>query len=203
MPKKRVLYICSLPRDIRALNFTDEISSIQEALIAATNREQYDFSPKLAMRRTQLMPTLMGTPNQDAPYIVHFSMHGDKSRGLIFSDETNQPDFVTVTFLQEIFHMLQEIEVAIDGIVFSACHSMRFAEQLRHLVKFTIGVEGTIPEIAACAFSKSFYRSLFDNWDIRRSYRAGLSGVTQWLIRDGLEIEDGGPPYQDRIKLIE
>ena len=113
MEKKRILFICSLPRGKHEVRFTDEIGTIEERLLRGSVREAYDFAPKMSVKPLDLMSTIAGSASQPAPYIVHFSLHGSSDQGLIFSDEKQMPAYQS----KEYFHDLLETLVDGEGVV--------------------------------------------------------------------------------------
>jgi hypothetical protein len=213
MEKKRILFICSLPRGKHEVRFTDEIGTIEELLLSGASRDEYDFAPKMSVKPLLLMRTIAGSSAQSAPFIVHFSMHGDKDKGLIFSDEKQQPAFQSKEYILDLFDTLVDEEWKVSCLVFSACHSKPFAEKLTDVVDVCIGIEGAIPDEAMIRFSHGFYAALFDNWDIKQSFKRGKSAVRAWIVENGFSVlendgtktmeDDGGPVYDERILLFQ
>jgi hypothetical protein len=210
MEKKRILFICSLPRGKHEVRFTDEIGTIEERLLRGSERDKFDFIPKMSVKPLDLMNTLAGSASQSAPYIVHFSLHGDHDKGLIFSDEKQMTAYQSKDYFKDLLETLIDNDWKITGLIFSACHSKDFATLLKDIVEFCIGIDGTIPDEAMIRFSHGFYSSLFDNWDIYKSYNRGKSAVRAWIEENDLQIiedngirqmDDGGPVYDERIQL--
>lgn len=209
MEKKRILFICSLPRGKHEVRFTDEIGTIEERLLRGSFREEYDFSPKMSVKPLDLMTTIAGSASQAAPFIVHFSLHGSSDQGLMFSDEKQMTAYQSKEYFQDLLETLVDDDWKITCLIFSACHSKDFADLLRNIVEFSIGIEGSIPDEAMIRFSHGFYSSLFDNWDIKKSFSRGRSAVRAWIEENDFTIlddngkktmgDDGGPVYDERI----
>lgn len=205
--KKRILYICALPKEEKnILRFTDEIGEIEDRLLAGQEREKFDFLPKLSVKPSSLRQVVIGSPNTPAPYVVHFSMHGDLEKGLVFSDANRDPVYQSAEYFTQLFELIVKIyDIKIEGIIFNVCHSEKFAQAVRQYVKFTIGTNSTVPDDASIAFSKGFYGSLFDGHEVKKAFASGVDAIYQWRCTDNdidAPPEDGGKPYQNRFILL-
>lgn len=201
--KKRILFLCSLPKDANVLRFIDEIGEIEDRLLTGQNRNEFDFLPKLAIKPGNLRQVVTGTPGATPPFIIHFSMHGDKANGLVFSDAKGEEAFQSAEYFLQLFDtVVNGFDVKVEGLIFNVCHSLVFAEDLKRFVKFSVGVNDFIPDDASIAFSKGFYGSLFDGWDEKKAFAAGQDAIMEWKAANNIEETDGGILYEKRFQLF-
>jgi len=201
--KKRILFLCSLPKNANVLRFIDEIGEIEDRLLTGQNRNEFDFLPKLAIKPGNLRQVVTGIPGATPPFIIHFSMHGDKNNGLVFSDAKGQEAFQSAEYFLQLFDtVVNSFDVKVEGLIFNVCYSKVFAEDLKRFVKFSVGANDFIPDDASIAFSKGFYGSLFDGWEVKKAFAAGQDAIMEWKSANGIEESDGGTPYEKRFQLF-
>ncbi|MFN0035552.1 MAG: hypothetical protein ACKVUS_10820 [Saprospiraceae bacterium] len=201
--KKRVIFICSLPKDENLLRFIEEIGEIEDRLLRGAARDQFEFMLKLAVKPPDIRKVVAETPNIRLPHLLHFSLHGDREEGLVFADSKQERAPQKVEYFESFFKMINKRgQQQIQGLLFNVCHSSYFAERLKEFVSFSIGVEGYIPDEASIAFSRGFYGALFDGYSEKDAFDEGIDAVNQWVISQNIEVTDGGIPYNERFRLF-
>ena len=79
---KKILILSANPIDTKRLRFDEEIREIEEGILRAKHRDQFEIKSKLAVRFQDLRRALLDYK----PQIVHFIGHGDKE-GLKVEDK--------------------------------------------------------------------------------------------------------------------
>lgn len=200
--RKRILFLCSLPKDANVLRFIEEIGEIEDRLLFGQNRNEFDFLPKLAIKPANIRQVMTGIPGIPPPYIIHFSMHGDKMNGLVFADSNGMEAYQSSEYFELLFETItNDFGIKIEGLVFNVCFSKVFAESLKRFVQFAIGTNNFVPDDASIAFSKGFYGSLFDGWNVKQAFAAGKDAIQQWKLANNIEESDNGGPYEERFEL--
>ena len=80
--KIKILFLSANPSDTARIRLDEEIRNIDQALQIAKDRDRFDIEQHWAVRVADLQSLLL----RHNPHIVHFSGHGDESRGLILED---------------------------------------------------------------------------------------------------------------------
>ena len=108
---------------------------------------------------------------QRRPAIVHFSGHGDR-RGLILEDDADRTSVLVENWaLEQMFSRLAGAATRL--VVLNACYSHDAARRISRHLDFAVGMEGTIGERSAAAFSRGLYSALVEGCSVERSFRAG------------------------------
>ena len=208
MEKKRILFICSVTAKDTQLRVLDEIGVIEPILLSGEMRESFDFTPKLSVRVDTLTKTIIGGKTTSSPYILHFSLHGNREKGLKFVGRHEDACYQGPAYFEDILEEMQLRNQKIKCVLFNVCHSLDLASSVTEFVDYAIGVEGTVHDQAAIEFSRGFYSQLFDNTDendaelIKKCFRFGTLYIRQWMRDESIEIEDGGEPYDKRFHLF-
>ena len=206
MDKKRVLFICSLSDKDTQLRLIDEIGTIEPSLLSGEKRDEYDFIPRLGVRSNDLVKTIIGNKTSNAPFVLHFSMHGNEQKGLKFLGNNQEACYKTKAHFEGILEEMIRQGRKIKCVIFNVCYSLELAKSILPYVEYAIGVEGNIDDRAAIEFSRGFYQSLFDNSDetkiFQDSYSLGNLYIKNWMLDTDVTIEGGGTPYDKRFKIF-
>lgn len=201
--KRRIMYICSLPKNMPMLRFIHEISQIQDHLLEGKEREKYIFSPKIGVRPTRLDRVILGKGDEISPYILHFSTHASKSEGLIMANEKMERECVPFSILEDyITELIQNPGCDMSCVIFNCCHSFDLAQSISPKIEYVMGTKGAIPDDACVAFSRTFYACLFDGDSIQDAYLSAKKAVRRWKIKEAIEDEEGEELYEERFVLF-
>ncbi len=172
---KKIVFMYS-QTDGYSLDFGKEIKKIEMALKTSERnaRDSFDFIVKQAVSADEFMRIL----NYYKPHIVHFSMHADKQRGLLFADDDGRSVAVKPEEIAEDFELLKEKNKNFECIIFSACNSELHAKETQKYIPYTIGMQGKIADLAAIEFAQGFYETIFDGeTDYSFAYKMGQRKV--------------------------
>ncbi|HEV7326758.1 MAG TPA: CHAT domain-containing protein, partial [Bosea sp. (in: a-proteobacteria)] len=102
--------------------------------------------------------------------VIHFSGHADEN-ALIFETLDNRPIEVSIDAVKNMISQYKSIKC----VVLNACES---AKKITHSISnITIGMDETIPDDAAIAFSRGFYDALAAGKDFQRAFKEGVTAV--------------------------
>lgn len=180
--KQKILIIAAIPRGLR----TDvEIREIEEAIQRAANRDLFEIEIRTAVRPQDIMRAV----GDEEPYIVHFCGHGVEDGSLLLEDDGGNPKPVQPEGLAALFELYED---KVKCVVLNACHSEKTAIAISQHINYAIGMNHTIKNKAATAFSRAFYdclgRNKSGNQDIfQRAFKEGkvaimLENLTQGSI---------------------
>lgn len=206
MEKKQILFICSLTGEDNPLRIIDEIGAIEPLLLSSEWREEYFFTPKISVHAGNLTKTILNSNAGVAPFILHFSLHGNEKKGLKFAKLNSDPVFQSVAYFEDI---LKEITLfrkqELKCLVFNCCHTAALAQIASQFAGCTIGIEGVVDDLAAVEFSRGFYQQLLDSEAedeelFQDCFRMGQLYIKQWMRDDGIKILDTGPSFEERYQ---
>lgn len=86
----RILFLAANPTDKSQLQLVNEINRIDEELLKAGLRVQFELEQRHEVRISQLQELLL----RFNPQIVHFTGHGKEESALVFIDEQNRSQVV-------------------------------------------------------------------------------------------------------------
>ena len=122
---KKILFLAANPKNSASLRLDEEVREIDEGLIRAKQRDQFELTQKWAVRPRDVQRAMLDLK----PQIVHFSGHGvevetpcDRAQngdrkltaiadsntlpeGLMFEDETGQAKLVNAEAIAGLFEL--------------------------------------------------------------------------------------------------
>jgi hypothetical protein len=186
-----VLFLASSPEDQTQLRLDRETREIQRRVRSSEYRDSIWFEWRLARQLVDLIDDL----NEVAPYIVHFSGHGDQD-GLVFEDEARN---TTELSNEQLGRLLGVGGDRIRLAVFNSCHSEAQARMACEYVDVAIGMNATIDDEIAKTFAGQFYNSLGFGKSVGESFRQAVlqvefehgtgRDVPQLFTADGVDAE--------------
>ncbi len=121
------------------------------------------------------------------PNIIHFSLHGNKSKGLYFIDE-NDSNKESIVGLEDFEYALEIMtkKINIEGIIISACNSYEFGKIASKYVDFAIAMNDFIADEASVRFSRTLYATIFDeqDYDIEQAIDFGRVALKRMNLTD-------------------
>lgn len=177
-PKINVLFLAANPKSTSRLAIDEEMHAIEQKVRASEHREALVFQSAWAVRPDDLLQLL----NQHHPHIVHFSGHGN-SKGLSFVGDDGQNRLVTTQALKAVFTTLKE---NVQVVLLNACYSRAQAQVLVEVIDCVIGMNESIHDKAAAAFTSSFYRALGFGRSLQEAFDQGIAS----LLLEGIPEED-------------
>jgi hypothetical protein len=175
------------PTDASRLRLGEELRQIQEQLSLAKLREKFEFHQRMSVRPTDISQALLDIQ----PQIVHFSGHGTKDGALCFENKIGEVHLIQPDALAALF---EQFANKVYCIVLNACYSEIQAQAIATHINYVIGMNQSISDRAAIAFTIGFYQALGAARTIDEAYKLGciqirLQGIpehlTPVLIKNG------------------
>jgi cold shock CspA family protein len=105
------------------------------------------------------------------PQIVHFAAHGTSSGELCLENNDGTVHSITPGALASLFELVADF---VSCIVLNACYSESQAKAISKHINFVIGMNQTIGDEAAIAFSLGFYRALGAGYNFEDAFKFGV-----------------------------
>ncbi len=166
---KTILILAADPEGTSRLQLDKEVREIDEGLRRASKREQFKLEQKWAVRQRDFYRAILDYQ----PQIVHFSGHGTEFNGIVLENETNEPAFINADALSSMFKLFAT--KGVECVVLNACYSEVQAKAISQHVNYVIGMNRTIGDKAAIAFSVAFYDALAAGEQMEFAYELGCS----------------------------
>ncbi|WP_088889790.1 tetratricopeptide repeat protein [Leptolyngbya ohadii] len=185
---KAILFLAAQPSSTARLRLDEEIREIEAGLQRSRYRDRFRLKQQWAVRSRDLQRAMLDY----RPQIVHFSGHGvgqttaqeEQSsegtrklvpfdpvevfeEGLIFEDQSGQPQLVTTEALAALFELFRE---SVECVVLNACYSERQAQAIANHIPYVIGMNQAIADKAAIEFSVAFYDAIGAGRDIKFAF---------------------------------
>jgi hypothetical protein len=185
--KLSILFLVADPTDASRLRLGEELRQIQEQLSLAKLREKFEFHQRMSVRPTDISQALLDIQ----PQIVHFSGHGTKDGALCFENKIGEVHLIQPDALAALF---EQFANKVYCIVLNACYSEIQAQAIATHINYVIGMNQSISDRAAIAFTIGFYQALGAARTIDEAYKLGciqirLQGIpehlTPVLIKNG------------------
>lgn len=170
-PVKKILILSANPEDTNRLRLDKEVREIEEGLMRAKKREQFDIKSKWAVRFLDLRRALLDYK----PQIVHFAGHGKKD-GLMVEGELGIPVPVSPEALSGLFELCCH---HVECVILNACHSKPQADAINKHIKYVIGMHQEINDRAAIEFAVGFYDALCAGEPVEEAFKFGRNAILQ------------------------
>ncbi|MEO1396244.1 MAG: AAA-like domain-containing protein [Cyanobacteria bacterium J06634_5] len=191
MPKRKIVVLTANPLETSRLRLGKEVAEIQEELQRANLRDEFEFVSHWAVRPADIQRVLLDTE----PHIVHFAGHGGDQDGLVFENESGQPQFVSTKALSQLFQLFSD---QVDCVVLNACYSDTQAAAIYQHIDCVVGMGQAIGDKAAIKFAAGFYRGLGAGRSYEDAYRFGCNAIALESIP-----EDQTPIFHKKITAVE
>ncbi len=153
MRKIKILFLAADPSDAARLRLGQELRDIREKLQLAKQRDSFALESRESVRPTDISQAIFDIE----PQIVHFSGHGMSTGELCFENIEGKVKPISTEALANLFELVSK---QINCVVLNACFSESQAKAIAKFVPFVIGMNNTIGDKAAIAFSAGFYKAL-------------------------------------------
>ena len=175
----KILFLAANPTDTARLRLDQECREIREKLQLGKLRDSFNLETRHAVRVKDITEAIFNVE----PNIIHFSGHGIGEDGLIFEDNSGDPFSVESDTLAEIFELLKN---QVNCVVLNACFSEIQVKAIAEHISFVIGMNNSIGDEAAIAFSSGFYKALVGNCSIEDSFKFGCIEIKSYKIPENL-----------------
>ncbi|MDF5723121.1 MAG: CHAT domain-containing protein [Rhizonema sp. PD37] len=172
---KTILILAANPEGTSRLQLDKEVREIDEGLRRASLREQFRLEQKWAVRQRDFYRAILDYQ----PQIVHFSGHGAGVDGIVLENEADEPAFVNADALASMFKLFAT--KGVECVLLNACYSEVQAKAISQHVNYVIGMNRTIGDKAAIAFSVAFYDAIAAGQQMEFAYELGCSVLISYL----------------------
>lgn len=166
--KIRILLISANPKDTHGLRIDKEFREIQDTLDKGKYRRGFTVISRSAIREQDLRELLISKK----PHIIHFSGHSEKN-GIYVEDDYGNSKFISNLGLANLIFATKSIHC----VILNSCFSEEIAKSLTNHIPYVIGMESTIADELALAFSKGFYTYLSHNYNFEKAFYYGNNAI--------------------------
>ncbi|GBO54093.1 hypothetical protein APA_2041 [Pseudanabaena sp. lw0831] len=168
-PMKTILMLAANPKNSVSLRLQQEERDIKERLrLAGYGTEP--IKTAVAVRPRDIQQAMLDFN----PQIIHFSGHGADEDGLVFEDIDGQFKLIGGEDLADLFDLFSD---RIECVVLNACYSETQAEAIRQNIKYVIGMNQTIDDLAAIEFAVGFYAAIGAGETYEFAFKLGCSAI--------------------------
>ncbi|GBO51562.1 hypothetical protein APA_526 [Pseudanabaena sp. lw0831] len=168
-PMKTILMLAANPKNSVSLRLQEEERDIKERLrLAGYGTEP--IKTAVAVRPRDIQQAMLDFK----PQIIHFSGHGADEDGLVFEDINGQSKLIGGEDLADLFDLFSD---RIECVVLNACYSETQAEAIRQNIKYVIGMNQTIDDLAAIEFAVGFYAAIGAGETYEFAFKLGCSAI--------------------------
>lgn len=167
--KIKILFLGANPMDSTRLRIDKELRDIDTGLRMAAERDRIVLSQRWAVTDSVLQQALL----DEKPTIVHFSGHGTEE-GILLESEQGQSTLVPDEALADLFSLFSRY---IRCVVLNACFSENQAKAISEYIPFVVGMNASMPDEAAIAFSIGFYRAIGAGEDVEFAFKMGCNAI--------------------------
>ena len=167
------------PSNLSRLRLGEEQREIEEKLQLAKLRERFVLYQRTSVRPADISQAMLDVQ----PQIVHFSGHSTSTGALCFESKSGDAQIIQPNAIASLFEQFAHI---VDCVVLNACYSKIQANAIAEHIDFVVGMNKTVGDPAAIAFSVGFYQALGSGSEIEEAYRLGcvqigLQGIPEHL----------------------
>ncbi len=174
-----ILFLSANPFDDEhpPLRVDQEFREIQEQLQRSKYRDKFRLEIKPAARPRDISQAILDVE----PNIVHFSGHWYETGELCFESLTGEPQPVTPQALSKLFKLCAD---HVTCVLLNACYSVTQAEAIAQHIPFVIGMNDSVGDDTAIAFSTGFYKALGAGKPVDNAFNwacaeIGLEGIPE------------------------
>lgn len=167
---QRILILAANPKNSSRLRLDAELREIEDGLVRAKRRDQFELVQKWAVRPRDLQRAIL----EVNPYIVHFSGHGVGENGLVLENDVGEVKLISAAALEDLFELFS---AEIECLLLNACYSEVQAEAISQHIPYVIGMNKAIGDNAALAFSVGFYDALGAGKSIEFAYKFACNAI--------------------------
>jgi len=167
--KRKILILTANPNDTSRLRLGAEVREIEEGLRRSNKRYDFELKQQIAVRIEDLRHALLDYE----PQIVHFSGHGQVD-GIVLEDGSGNAELVNSQGLTGLFELFK---TQVECVLLNACYSKSQAKAINEQIDYVIGMNKSIGDNAAIAFSIGFYDALGAGRSYVESFKFGCNAI--------------------------
>jgi hypothetical protein len=169
MPKPLILFLAANPQGTDRVALDQECAAIERELLMTPARNGFELRSKWAVTINDLIHALRDLK----PAIIHFAGHGNAT-GIVLHGDDGVARAISGDTLTA---MIESTGKSPCLAVLNACYTDVQAQPLSDLVGCAIGMNGTISDDAARAFSIAFYGALGSHYSAYSAFRQAQAAL--------------------------
>lgn len=186
---RKILILAANPKNTARLRLDEEVREIEEGLLRAQRRDEFEVRSCWAARPLDLRRKML----EIAPDIVHFCGHGDESEGIALENFEGQKQSVSADALADFFKLFSE---QVECVILNACYTAPQAKAIARHIPYVIGMKQAIGDHAAREFSIALYDALGAGKSLEFAYESACNAIHLAGLPDYLT-----PMLQKRSKI--
>lgn len=200
----RILLLSANPWSVSRILVDEEAREISKRIQEGPYRDRFELHNHTATRPRDLQRLLL----KYRPQIVHFSVHGSKSRRLILGGPHGRGKAINQQGLTDLFTLYNH---DVRLVLLNACFTEAQARSISKVVDYSIGTCQAIGDKVCVAFAGAFYRSLGFGKPVREAFESAKAELAltkmprsrgiELFLRDGVSEHDSFPCV-DRFRSI-
>lgn len=200
--KIRVLLLSANPWSVSRILVDEEAREIFKRIQEGPYRDRFELHNHVATRPRDLQRLLLTY----RPQIVHFSVHGSKSRRLILGGPQGRGKAIDQQGLTNLFALYNH---DVRLVLLNACFTEAQARSISNVVDYSIGTCHAIGDKVCVAFAGAFYRAIGFGKPVREAFELAKAelALTKMPRSRGIELfvrealhEDDSFPCVDRFR---
>lgn len=169
MGKYKILLLAASPTDQKHLNLMKEIREIKKLIRSSKYRKLLSFETEVATTFDTFTQAILDVN----PDIIHFSGHGNIN-GIALEYDDGKTHFVDERTIDKIFSLLKD---EVKCVLLNSCYSEKQAKAISKHGIYVVGMNDSIDDDAAIAFSSGFYQSIGAGKGYEYSFHWALTHV--------------------------
>lgn len=171
IPEKfKILLLAASPAETTELQLDEEVRAIDLVLQQSRLRDQIDLFSHWAVQIDDIAPLLL----RHRPVILHFSGHGSINHRIVLKSIAGAAAEVNELAFADLIHAAARTTRC---VFLNACYSYEQAQLITTHIPAVIGVSGTISDVAAATFAKSFYLAIGAGESIASAFHIGVAAT--------------------------
>jgi tetratricopeptide (TPR) repeat protein len=166
----RILFLSAEPTDEKPLRLEDEVKAIREELERSQGQANVEFETRAAVTPDDFLRSVLAVK----PMVVHFSGHGTNTGAICLENENHEAHDVKPEALAALFKIARQY---VQCVILNACYSEVQAEAISQHIPLVVGMNDSIGNQAAIAFSSGFYMAFGNQYAPEDAYEAGVTAL--------------------------
>lgn len=181
--KIRILFLSANPWSVSRILVDEEAREIEKRIQEGPFGDRFELHNHTAARPRDLQRLLL----KYRPQIVHFSVHGSKSRRLILAGPDGRSKSVDLQGLTDVFALYNS---HLRLVLLNACFTKEQARSISEVIDYSIGTARPIGDKASVVFAGAFYRALGFGKPIRDAFESARAelALTKMPRSRGIEL---------------
>lgn len=197
--KIRILLLSANPWSVSRILVDEEAREIEKRIQEGPYGDRFELHNHTAARPRDLQRLLL----KYRPQIVHFSVHGSKSRRLILAGSHGRGRAIDQQGLTDLLALYNH---DVRLVVLNACFTEAQARSISEVVNYSIGTCQAIGDKVCVAFAGALYRALGFGKPLREAFESAKAELAltkmprsrgiELFVREGVGEHDSFPSVE-------